>query len=362
MQKILSKAEVLVSKLRPRHLLIAFFALFLAFVMLWSASRIKKVTVDLDGETLTKVTALADPYRVLEELGIEIEPHDRVTITGFGKGGFFGELGQNEAEIKIQRAVNVSISADKLKYHVTLAKGDTVSDALEVSGLELREHDILSEPETEKLSEGDEIKITRIDYIITTEEETIQRGETVRGTSLFTSKNPTIISYGKNGTKLKTFEQKIVDGVYQERELVSEEVIKAPINDIYLVGDGSAISPLDYGFEIVNGVPTTYEKVYTNVRATGYYAPYGAGTATGRLAQVGYVAVDPKIIPYGTKMWIVAHYKDTGFVYGYALAADTGGAMLSGKNFVDLYYDTYYECVLNGLRRVDVYILETPKK
>ena len=28
---------------------------------------------------------------------------------------------------------------------------------------------------------------------------------------------------------------------------------------------------------------------------------------------------------------------------------------------LDLYYETYYECVLNGLRRVDVYILETPK-
>ena len=72
---------------------------------------------------------------------------------------------------------------------------------------------------------------------------------------------------------------------------------------------------------------------------------------------MGYVAVDPKIIPYGTKLWIVAH-GNTGFVYGYALAADTGGAMLSGKNFVDLYYDTYYECVLNGLRYVDVYVLE----
>ncbi len=359
MQKILTKAEVLVSKLRPRHLIVAFFALFLAFVMLWSASRIKSVTVDIDGEKQTVVTALADPYRVLEELEVEIEPEDRVTITGFGKGGFFGELGQNEAEIKIQSAVNVEISADQLKFHVTVAEGDTVSDALEISGLEVREHDILSAEETEKLDEGDNIKITRVDYIITTEEETIPRGETVRGTSLF-SGGKVILSYGKNGTLLKTYEQKVVDGVYHEKELVSEEVIKKATNDVYVRGDGSAISPLDYGFEIVNGVPTTYEKVYTNVRATGYYAPYGAGTATGRLAQVGYVAVDPKIIPYGTKMWIVAH-GNTGFVYGYALAADTGGAMLSGKNFVDLYYETYYECVLNGLRRVDVYILETPK-
>ncbi len=361
MQKIAAKAEVLVSKIRPRHFVAAFVLLLLAFVFLWSASRIKNVTVDIDGEKQTVVTALASPWRVLEELEIEIEPEDRVTVTGFGDGGFFGELGQNKAEIRIQSAVNVEIAADSLKYHVTVAEGDTVADVLEISGLEVREHDILNVPETEKVDEGDDIKLTRVDYITTTEEETIPRGKTVRGTSLISNGKTVLLSYGKNGTLLKTFEQKVVDGVYGERELVSQEVIKKATDDIYVKGDGSAISPLDYGFEIVNGIPATYEKVFTNVRATGYYAPYGAGTATGRLAQVGYVAVDPKIIPYGTKMWIVAH-GNTGFVYGYALAADTGGAMLSGKNFVDLYYETYYECVLNGLRRVDVYILETPKK
>ena len=361
MQTIISKAEILVSKIRLRHLIIAIFALLLAFVMLWSASRIKQVTVDVDGEKQTVVTALASPYRVLEELEIEIEPEDKVTIKGFGNGGFFGELGQNKAEIRIQNSIDVEISADEFTYHVTVGEGDTVSDALEISDLELREHDYLNLSKDEKIDEGEEIKITRVDYIITTEEETIQRERTYRGTSLIANGRTVPVSYGKNGILLKTYEQKVVDGVYEERVLVSEEIIKKPTNDIYVVGDGSAISPLDYGFEIVNGIPTNYEKVFTNVRATGYYAPYGAGTATGRRAQVGYVAVDPKVVPYGTKMWIVAH-GNTGFVYGYALAADTGGAMLSGKNFVDLYYETYYECVLNGLRRVDVYILETPKK
>lgn len=360
MQSILHKAEVLILKLRPRHLIIAFFLLLLSFVMLWSASRIKKVTVSVDGEEQVMVTALASPWRVLEEMEIEINQDDKVTVTGFGDGGFFGEIGENEAEIRIQSAVNVEIAADDLTYHVTVAEGDTVADALEISGLEVREHDFLNVEETEKLDEGDSIELTRVDYIITTEEESIQRDKTYRGTSLIADGRTVLLSYGKNGTLLKTFEQKVVNGVYGEKVLVSEEVTKKPTNDLYVKGDGSVISPLDYGFEIVNGVPATYEKVYTNVRATGYYAPYGAGTATGRLAQVGYVAVDPKIIPYGTKMWIVAH-GNTGFVYGYALAADTGGAMLSGKNFVDLYYETYYECVLNGLRYVDVYILETPK-
>lgn len=357
----LKKAESLVSKIKPRHFIAVFFLLVAAFIVLWSASRIKEVTVDVDGEKTTVVTAIVDPYRILDLLEVELEPKDRITITGFDNRGFFGELGQNEGSIRIQSAVDIKITADKLTYHVTVAKGDTVSDALDISGLEVREHDILDTEETKELVSGDNIKITRVDYIVTTEEETIPREKTYRGTSLIKDNKTVLLSYGKNGTLLKTYSQRVVDGVYEEKELVSEEIIKKPTNDLYVVGDGSVISPLDYGFEIVNGVPTSYEKVYENVRATGYYAPYGAGTATGRLAQVGYVAVDPKVIPYGTKMWIVAH-GNTGFVYGYALAADTGGAMLSGKNFVDLYYETYYECVLNGLRYVDVYILETPKK
>ena len=362
MQKILSGAKSLVSRLKPRHFIIAIFLLLVAFILLWSASRIKTVTVDYDGEITTLTTAIASPYEIMEKLGIDPGPEDKVTMTGFEFEGFFGNIKKTKAEIRIQSAVEVEISADNLKYHVTASEGDTVSDVLEISGLEMREHDFLNVEEDKPVSEGENIKLTRVDYIITTEEETIQRGKTVRGTSLLKSNREVIISYGKNGTLLKTYEQRVVDGVYEEKVLVSEETTKRAIDDIYLIGDGSPASPLDYGFEIVDGVPTKYEKVYENVRATGYYAPYGAGTATGRRAQMGYVAVDPKIIPYGTKMWIVAHNEETGFVYGYALAADTGGAMLSGKNFVDLYYDTYYECVLNGLRKVDVYILETPKK
>lgn len=357
MQDSLSKAKSLFLKLKPRHLVMAFFGILVLFLGLWVASRIKLVTVDVDGKITQITTALADPYRVLEKLEIEVSPYDRVTYTGIGKPGIFGELGQNRAEIKISRAVNLTVNADRLKYHITVAKGDSIGNALDVAGLEVREHDIIDTDQNKKVAEGDNVNITRVDYIITTEEETIQRDKNYRGTSLLKDGKTAFISYGKNGVLLKTYEQKVVDGVYEERVLVSEEVIKKATDDQYVIGDGSVISPLDYGFNIVNGVPTEYVKKYERVRATGYYAPYGAGTATGRLAQVGYVAVDPKIIPYGTKMWIVAH-GNTGFTYGYALAADTGGAMLSGKNFVDLYYSSYYECVLNGLRYVDVYILE----
>ncbi len=357
MRKFKSGMIYILSGLKSRGFALSFFVVLVAFLTCWISSRVKTVKVDYDGDVETIHTAVCDPAEIIDSLGIELSPSDRVTTSGFENCGLFGDLGELFAEIHIRSAASVEIEADKLKYHVTVAQGDTVADALYASGLEVRSTDYISASAEKTVEEGELIKITRVDYIITTEEATIQRGETYRGTSLLSDGRTVLISYGKNGTMLKTYEQKIVDGVLEEKVLVSEDIIKKATNDLYIVGDGSAVSPLDYGYSITNGVPNSYEQVFSDVRATGYYAPAGSGTASGRIAQVGYVAVDPSVIPYGTKMWIVGH-GDSGFVYGYALAADTGGALLSGKNFVDLYYDTYYECVLNGLRRVDVYILE----
>lgn len=356
MQKLISGYRVFVSAIRSRGFALGLLAVMTAFLVFWIASRVRPVRI-IEGNNVTTLhTALADPADILDSLGIEPKSSDRVTTSGFHEG-FFGNMNEPMAEIKIENAVDVSILADALTYHVTVAAGSTVGDAIYASGLTIRTSDYLDAPTEKPVKEGDSIRLTRVDYILTTEEETIERGKTVRGTSLIKSNRSVLLVYGKNGKMLKTYEQKVVDGEMKERVLISEDVIKKPTDDVYIIGDGSAISPLDYGYTIENGAPTSFQKVYSNVRATGYYAKAGSGTASGRLAQVGYVAVDPKVIPYGTKLWIVGHGSST-FVYGYALAADTGGAMLSGKNFVDLYYDTYYECVLNGVKYVDVYVLE----
>lgn len=356
MQKIISGFRVFVSAIRSRGFALGLLALTTAFLAFWIISRVRLVRIIRGSDVTTVHTAIADPADVLDSLGIELSGGDRVTASGF-REGFFGDMGEPVAEIRIENAVDVSILADALTYHVTVAEGSTVGDALYASGLTVRASDLINMPTEKPVEAGDSIRLTRVDYVLTTEEETIERGKTVRGTSLIKNGRTILLQYGKNGKMLKTYEQKVVDGEPKDRVLISEDVIKKPTNDLYITGDGSAISPLDYGCTIENGAPTSYQKVYTNVRATGYYARAGAGTASGRLAQVGYVAVDPKIIPYGTKLWIVGH-GSSSFVYGYALAADTGGAMLSGKNFVDLYYETYSECVLNGVKYVDVYVLE----
>ena len=74
--------------------------------------------------------------------------------------------------------------------------------------------------------------------------------------------------------------------------------------------------------------------------------------STGTFVRKGVVAVDKNVIPLGTKMYIVSN--DGSVVYGMAVAEDTG---VHG-NKVDLYYDTYQQCINFGRRSCTVYILE----
>ena len=90
-------------------------------------------------------------------------------------------------------------------------------------------------------------------------------------------------------------------------------------------------------------------------RATAYTYT-GHNCATGVAPQPGYIAVNPKVIPYGTKMYI--RTADGSFIYGYAVAADTGGFVTSHPTGVDLFMSTRSACVSFGVRNVEIYILE----
>ena len=90
-------------------------------------------------------------------------------------------------------------------------------------------------------------------------------------------------------------------------------------------------------------------------RATAYTYT-GHNCATGVAPQPGYIAVNPNVIPYGTKMYIKT--ADGSVIYGYAVAADTGGFIKNHPTGVDLFMATRSECVSFGVRNVEIYILE----
>ncbi len=103
-----------------------------------------------------------------------------------------------------------------------------------------------------------------------------------------------------------------------------------------------------------NGIPVSFKKVLTGV-ATAYSGD--PMTATGTVPTYGTVAVNPKIIPYGSLLYIVT--ADGSFVYGVAKAEDTGGFIRwNNPPIADLYFDTEAECYEFGRRNVIIYVIE----
>ena len=113
------------------------------------------------------------------------------------------------------------------------------------------------------------------------------------------------------------------------------------------IGDGVIVTP--------EGEVYTYKSTM-KVKATAYtHTDKGCDkiTATGTTVRWGTVAVDPKLIPYGTKMFIVSN--DGKFVYGVSAAEDCGGS-IKGKR-IDLYMPTTKQCFSFGVRNCTVYFI-----
>ena len=104
---------------------------------------------------------------------------------------------------------------------------------------------------------------------------------------------------------------------------------------------------------VIDGETYNYSRVI-NMRATAYTTENKSWkwTASGTTARVGAVAVDRDVIPLGTKLYIVA--ADGSWCYGIATAEDTG---VKG-NKVDIFLNTYNECIYFGVRDAVVYVLE----
>lgn len=174
-----------------------------------------------------------------------------------------------------------------------------------------------------------------------------------------------VIQEGVNGVRTSRYEVVWSNGVQLSRQYV-EELSTTAVDQIVEYGTAvNSVSRDDALLEVVTNEDGTGTLRFASgavmhfseaksMTATAYTAGYGGAdtcTATGTTVRVGTVAVDKKVIPLGTRMYIVAN---GGIVYGTAVAEDTG---IRG-NKVDLYYDTYNECIQFGRRGCTVYILE----
>ena len=164
----------------------------------------------------------------------------------------------------------------------------------------------------------------------------------------------TTMQHGAEGQQTVTTRDRYVDGMLENSTVVDTTTTVQPTNHVIKTyGAGAPVSPLT-GADGTTNAPASYSKVLTG-KATGYYSRTGKGSS-GLGLGYGTVAVDPDVIPYGTKLYITS--TDGKFVYGYAVATDTGIAVQKGQILVDLFYETYAESVINGAIQVNVYVVD----
>ncbi len=317
-----------------------------------------------DGETTrTLRTVERDALRVLTLANIPYHQND--VLHACEQGGTLA--------ISIDRACPVTVTVGDRSRKVALQPG-TVADALAAAGVTLDEYDLVNYALDEPLTKDMYIDVVDINYLTETVTEPIPYAtKTVYSDGYV--KGETMTLAGKAGSKSVTYRKTVVNGEITKAEVLSETVLTAAVDAKTIIGTRQTSSdkamaatsaavqtvstlepdapiPLD-----ADGYPLYYKKHIT-AQATAYTYVTGARNicSTGVKAQPGYIAVNPKVIPYGTKMYI--RTADGRFLYGYAVAADTGGFARTRPNNVDLFFPTYQDCVQFGRRDVEIFILE----
>ncbi len=328
-----------------RTRLFAAAAMAVVTVMLMSSVSIsaRAVTVS-DGEVSRVILTLhTDPYHAVEKAGMTMRDYDLLHVNS------------TAASVDIDRAMTVEITADGVSTLLYMT-GGTVADALTRADVVLGKYDTMNVAADTPLEAGMGIVINRVAYEDYTETETIPFETEVTYTFTLAPGRTKVLQAGSNGVRTVTYRQTIVDGAVVETNEIGQQVTTAPVTRRLLKGAayGTPRSAAPGGIALDSkNQPLHYKTVYTNKSCTAYSV--GTRGASGMRLGVGTVAVNPNIIPYGTKLWIVS--ADGKQVYGYAVAADTGNFARGNKTFCDLYMGSYTEACLFGRRNFNIYVI-----
>ncbi len=306
-----------------------------------------------DGDrVLVHTSSATDPAAVLDEAGLALGADDTYTT----------QPGLGVSEITVQRQQRITVQNGR-EALVTTSRGETVQELLSRLNISVGENTTVSSGLSEDTYDGMVLTISRTVRSQETYSITLDYKTTYCYDPTLAEGAQRVVTEGKAGQMLCCADVIYVDGVEVNRSIISQDVTVQPVNQIIAVGMGSPeLEPGYISQEPVIGdgwiiTPTGEVLTYTDMiecTGTGYSRDGKVRyTYSGTIVEIGSVAVDPSVIPLGTRMYIVS--KDGEYVYGVATAEDIGAGVEGA--WVDLYFGTTEECWIFGMRPCNVYIL-----
>lgn len=323
------------------------------------------------GRVLVHTTYETDPAEVLGEAGLTLGEDDTFTT----------QPGLGLSEITVQRKQLITINYGGKTLDV-ISYGETVESLLERLSLLLTGEDVVSVPMNTQTYDGMSLTISRTIQTEETYVTVIPFETTYCYDPVLAEGEEKILTPGVNGQLQCTANVVYLDGKEVSRTVLSENVVVQPVNAVVAVGtyleqtapeiepeEPAPTTPPVQTRPEVTGKPIigdgmittpdgevltyTSSKVFTATAYNNLDPGCTIYTAIGTLCRVGAIAVDPKVIPYGTRMYIVSN--DGRYIYGIAVAEDCGGSIKGDR--IDLYFDTVDECNTFGVRPCTVYFL-----
>jgi uncharacterized protein YabE (DUF348 family) len=305
----------------------------------------KTLIISIDGKEETFVTYKGTVKDVLQEKGIQLGQHDKV------QPSLESKVSEKET-IKLKTAIPVEINANGVKVQVQTAE-DTIEDMLDEEKDTLKDQGIKFDKEVDEVTpsldtkvEGDlSVQLVKVETKDIVEKEKINFDTIVEKDENLDSSVQKVKSEGVNGEKEITYQVIYKDGIEISRNIKSTKTILEPQNEIVVKGTGQVYASR-------GGDSITYKSKLSCI-ATAY--SNHSITATGRTpvrneGGLSTIAVDPSVIPLGSKVYVDG--------YGYAIAADTGSAIKSNR--IDIYLNSSSECNNWGRRAVNVLIVAYP--
>jgi len=335
-------------KLTKNNALLGLVAIIFLAVFFLGASY-KTVIIEVDNQVIEAQTVSSEPEKILEEQDIEIGEYDRVEAPS-------EDNIKSGEQIIVHRGREIRV-IDGGQESIRYTTWNTLEEILEELEIELNSKDQVNFQMEDTLGDDDKIEIIRVRE--SSREETVElsyTSEVVYVQDLGPDEER-VAQEGQTGEMIETYIDTIENGEVVDSKLQGYELVRPHQNEIIEKGEANYFTTAD-------GSRLRYDRELT-MEATAYTAGFestgkrpgdpGYGvTRSGSRVRPGVVAVDPRVIPLGTKLYVES--LDGTRSYGYSTAEDTGGAIKGNK--IDLYFENLSAAQRYGRRDVRVYILD----